>query len=55
MLIQSDKIERRVSEAVGALAIDKSFKRRRKMVNAAPEGGSNMLVGQVEPNGWDEV
>jgi hypothetical protein len=40
---------------VGALANGKYFKREGKMVNGAIEGGSNKLVWQVEPSGWDEV
>lgn len=55
MFIESNKIERRVNEAVGALANHKSFKREGKMVDGATEGGSKMLAWHVEPNGWDEV
>ena len=35
MFIESDKIERRATEAVGALANDKSFKREGKIDQAA--------------------
>ena len=58
MFIESDKTERRVNQAVGALANAKSFKRDRqfgKVVNGAIEGGTKMVLWQIEPNGWDEV
>lgn len=55
MFIQSDKIEGRVNEAVGARDNDESFKRQGKAVNVATQGGPKMLAWQVEPNGWDEV
>jgi hypothetical protein len=55
MFIESNEMEGRSDEAAGVLTNHRSFKRERKTVNRAPEGGSRMVLWQVEPNGWDEV